>query len=65
MNGAARAATIALMVVQGIGLSVAAQINARALDKVYKHLKAKNGGVGKPEFRLRAPLPPPHVSRPH
>lgn len=37
----------------GVGLSGASQINARTLDKVYVHLKNKNGGVGKPEFRLR------------
>lgn len=35
------------------GLSVASQINARLLDIVYRRLKAKNGGVGEPEFRLR------------
>ncbi|KAG0701996.1 major facilitator superfamily domain-containing protein [Suillus ampliporus] len=38
----------------GIGLMVAAQVNARTLDKVYAHFKRKNGGVGKPEFRLPA-----------
>ena len=37
----------------GIGLSVAAQVNSRMLDKLYKILSARNGGVGKPEFRLR------------
>lgn len=37
----------------GIGLSVAAQVNSRMLDKLYKSLSARNGGVGKPEFRLR------------
>ncbi|EPT01521.1 hypothetical protein FOMPIDRAFT_1029755 [Fomitopsis schrenkii] len=35
----------------GVGLVVATQLNARALDRVYKHLKARNGGVGQPEFR--------------
>ena len=34
------------------GLVIATQLNARALDRVYKHLKARNGGVGQPEFRL-------------
>jgi len=36
----------------GIGFIGASQINARLLDMVYKYLKDKNGGVGKPEFRL-------------
>ncbi|KAF8524920.1 MFS polyamine transporter [Hysterangium stoloniferum] len=36
----------------GIGLSGASQINARLLDMAYKSFKNKNGGVGKPEFRL-------------
>jgi hypothetical protein len=38
----------------GLGLSIPSQINARLMDKVYKLLKARNGGVGRPEFRLRA-----------
>ena len=37
----------------GIGLSGASQINARTMDKVYVMLKKRNGGVGRPEFRLR------------
>ncbi|KAF8588992.1 MFS polyamine transporter [Ramaria rubella] len=36
----------------GIGLSGASQINARTLDRVYKYYKAKNGGAGRPEYRL-------------
>ncbi|KAM6494593.1 MFS polyamine transporter [Amanita muscaria] len=36
----------------GIGLVGGAQINARSLDRIYIHLKNKNGGVGEPEFRL-------------
>jgi len=40
----------------GIGMSGASQINARTMDKIYIHLKGKNGGVGKPEFRLRSSL---------
>lgn len=43
----------------GVGLSGASQLNARTLDKVYVHLKNKNGGVGKPEFRLRLLLSSP------
>ena len=38
----------------GLGLTGASQLNARTLDKVYVYLKNKNGGVGKPEFRLRS-----------
>lgn len=38
----------------GIGLTGASQINARMLDKIYKYFSAKNGGIGRPEFRLRA-----------
>ncbi|KAI0002444.1 MFS polyamine transporter [Russula compacta] len=36
----------------GIGLTGASQINARIIDRVYVLLKSRNGGVGKPEFRL-------------
>jgi len=36
----------------GIGMTGASQINARLLDKIYARLKHKNGGEGKPEFRL-------------
>ena len=42
----------------GIGLTAASQLNARTMDKVYVYLKNKNGGVGKPEFRLRSFFPP-------
>ena len=38
----------------GVGLSVMAQVNARIIDLLYRKLVARNGGVGKPEFRLRA-----------
>ncbi|KAH7884066.1 MFS polyamine transporter [Phlebopus sp. FC_14] len=41
----------------GVGLSGASQLNARSLDKVYVRLKNKNGGVGKPEFRLPSMFP--------
>jgi hypothetical protein len=37
----------------GVGLSGASQVNARMLDRVYIHFQRKNGGVGRPEFRLR------------
>lgn len=38
------------------GLVIATQVNGRALDRVYKHLKARNGGIGQPEFRLSTSL---------
>jgi hypothetical protein len=38
----------------GVGLTIPSQINARLMDRVYTVLKARNGGVGRPEFRLRA-----------
>ncbi|TFY74084.1 hypothetical protein EWM64_g9928 [Hericium alpestre] len=41
----------------GIGLSGASQVNARLLDRVYSMLKERNGGVGKPEFRLPSMFP--------
>lgn len=36
----------------GVGFVLGAQTNARASDKLYKSLKAKNGGVGLPEYRV-------------
>ncbi|KAK2463962.1 hypothetical protein APHAL10511_004013 [Amanita phalloides] len=36
----------------GIGLYIAAQANARFIDRVYVYLKTRNGNVGEPEFRL-------------
>ncbi|KAL0954037.1 hypothetical protein HGRIS_005191 [Hohenbuehelia grisea] len=41
----------------GVGLSGASQFNARAMDKIYIHLKRKNNGEGKPEFRLPPMIP--------
>lgn len=40
----------------GVGFWGASQVNARALDKVYVYLRDRNGGVDKPEYRLRASL---------
>ena len=37
----------------GVGLTGASQLNARMLDRIYKYFKEKNGGVGRPEYRLR------------
>jgi multidrug resistance protein len=36
----------------GVGLTAGSQTNARFMDKVYSLLKSRNGGVGRPEFRL-------------
>ena len=38
----------------GLGLTGVSQLNAPFIDYVYKYLSAKNGGAGKPEYRLRA-----------
>ncbi|KAF8623256.1 hypothetical protein AX17_007502 [Amanita inopinata Kibby_2008] len=40
----------------GIGLTIAAQVNARLLDRLYIHFKNKNGGKGEPEYRLPSML---------
>ena len=40
----------------GVGLTGASQINARVMDKIYVHFRDKNGGKGRPEYRLRAPF---------
>lgn len=37
----------------GMGLTLFSQLNARTMDKIYVYLTNKNGGVGRPEFRLR------------
>jgi hypothetical protein len=37
----------------GIGVVFASQINANTSNPIYKYLKARYGGVGKPEYRLR------------
>ncbi|RDX43808.1 MFS polyamine transporter [Lentinus brumalis] len=41
----------------GVGLTGASQINARMLDRIYKYFSDKNGGVGKPEYRLPSMIP--------
>lgn len=41
----------------GIGISGASQVNARALDRIYHHFTVKNGGIGRPEFRLPSMVP--------
>ncbi|KAF7312747.1 MFS polyamine transporter [Mycena indigotica] len=41
----------------GLGVTGASQINARVMDRIYRRLKEKNGGVGEPEFRLPSMYP--------
>jgi len=41
----------------GVGLTIASQINAYYLDKLYIYLKDRNNGVGEPEFRLPCVMP--------
>ncbi|KAG6878983.1 hypothetical protein C0992_006076, partial [Termitomyces sp. T32_za158] len=41
----------------GTGLTIAAQVNARYMDRIYIHFKNKNNGVGEPEFRLPSMVP--------
>ncbi|KAF8647432.1 hypothetical protein AX16_006709 [Volvariella volvacea WC 439] len=41
----------------GIGLTLASQLNARALDRIYVHFKNKNNGIGEPELRLPPIIP--------
>ncbi|KZV76811.1 MFS polyamine transporter [Peniophora sp. CONT] len=41
----------------GVGLTGASQINARLLDYLYRKLKERNGGAGKPEYRLPSMFP--------
>src|ERR1700712_4137717 len=36
----------------GIGLGGAVQTTAPLQDRIYRKLKARNGGVGRPEFRV-------------
>lgn len=36
----------------GIGVTATSQVGARVIDRVYIRLRDKNGGVGKPEFRI-------------
>jgi MFS family permease len=35
----------------GLGFFIGSQISARLIDLIYRRLKARNGGVGAPEFR--------------
>lgn len=41
----------------GVGFSIGTQVCARLQDVVYRRLKQRNGGVGKPEFRIPLVVP--------
>jgi MFS family permease len=41
----------------GLGFFLGAQIGSRVNDRIYKALRARNDGVGKPEFRVPIMLP--------
>ncbi|KAI0751858.1 MFS polyamine transporter [Daedaleopsis nitida] len=41
----------------GLAMSLTSQVNAPLLDKTYKRLCERNGGVGKPEYRLPSMIP--------
>ncbi|TFK47476.1 MFS general substrate transporter [Heliocybe sulcata] len=41
----------------GVGLTGASQINARLLDKIYAYFTKRNGGAGRPEYRLPSMVP--------
>ncbi|KAI5825467.1 MFS general substrate transporter [Schizophyllum commune Tattone D] len=41
----------------GLGVSLASQINARMLDRIYVYFKNRNEGKGEPEFRLPSMVP--------
>jgi hypothetical protein len=41
----------------GVGLTGASQINARLLDRIYNYYTRKNGGAGRPEYRLPSMVP--------
>lgn len=36
----------------GLGITTVSQLNGYAMDKVYKYMSQKNGGGGKPEYRM-------------
>ena len=41
----------------GLGFFIGTQIAAKTADRIYKHLKAKNGDVGRSEFRVPLMFP--------
>ena len=40
-------------IAHGLGAITGAYINMRTLDVCYKYFQKRNGGVGRPEYRLR------------
>ncbi|KAK4701371.1 hypothetical protein P7C70_g4862, partial [Phenoliferia sp. Uapishka_3] len=44
-------------VAQGLGFIIWAQVQGRLMDWVYRKLKERNGGMGRPEFRLPLMIP--------
>ncbi|KAF8215128.1 major facilitator superfamily domain-containing protein [Mycena galopus ATCC 62051] len=41
----------------GVGITGASQINARLMDVIFRKLKEKNGGEGRPEYRVPSMVP--------
>ncbi|KAJ7364851.1 MFS polyamine transporter [Mycena albidolilacea] len=41
----------------GVGVTGASQINARLMDYIFRRLKEKNGGDGRPEYRIPSMVP--------
>jgi len=41
----------------GVGITGASQTNARLMDYIYRRLKEKNGGEGRPEYRIPSMFP--------
>lgn len=41
----------------GIGFFIGTQVSAPLQDRIYRALKARNGGIGKPEFRVPLMIP--------
>ncbi|KAJ6508226.1 MFS polyamine transporter [Mycena sanguinolenta] len=41
----------------GVGVTGASQINARFMDRIFRYLKEKNGGEGRPEYRTPSMVP--------
>jgi hypothetical protein len=46
----------------GVGVTGASQVNAQFMDWMFRRLKERNGGEGRPEYRIRACFLP-HISR--
>ncbi|KAJ7339843.1 major facilitator superfamily domain-containing protein, partial [Mycena albidolilacea] len=46
----------------GVGVTGASQVNTQFMDWMFRRLKERNGGKGRPEYRIRACFLP-HISR--